>query len=88
MSNSTHGPADNHLQAPIPIPRVDLNSPRIIDLFSLHFLFTQCRSCDDTLENRFFQILSYSHAYVCIIYEKIKGQIALIPSLGKQNITS
>ena len=72
MSNSMHGPADNHMQGPMTIPHEDLNSPRIIDLFSLHVLFSQCRSCDDTLENRFFQILSYSHAYVCIIYEKIK----------------
>ena len=72
MSNSMHGPADNHVQGPIPIPHEDLNSLRIIDLFSLHVLFSQCRSGDDTLENRFFQILPYSHACVCIIHEKVK----------------
>ena len=33
-----------------------------IDLFSLYVLFSHDRSCDNTLENCFFQILSYSHA--------------------------
>ena len=42
-------------------------------------------SCDNTLykmnilENCFFQISSYSHAYVGIIYEKTKGQVPLGP---------
>ena len=66
MSNSMHGPADNRVQGPIPIPipREDLNSPRMIDLFSLHVLFSQCRSCDDILEKRFLQIcLIHMHMY-------------------------
>ena len=42
-----------------------------IDLFSLHVLFSQYRSCDNTLENCLFQIYSsYSCAYVRIIYEQ------------------
>ena len=40
-----------------------------IDLFSLYILFSQCRSCDVTLESCFFEIASYSRAYVRIIYE-------------------
>ena len=31
-----------------------------IDLFSLYILFSQCRSCDGTLESCFFEISSYS----------------------------
>ena len=33
----------------------------------------------------FLKMLSYSSAYVCIIYEKTKGQVPLGPLLGKQN---
>ena len=57
-----------------------------IDLFSLYSLFSQYRSCDNTLGNCFFQISSYSRAYVCIIYDKTKGQIPLGKQLGKQKI--
>ena len=57
-----------------------------IDLFSLYVLFSQYGSCDKTLENCFFQISFYSHAYVHIIYEKTKGQVPLWPLLRKQNI--
>ena len=58
-----------------------------IDLFSFYILFSQYRSCDDTLENCFFQTLSYSCTYQrIIIYEKKKEQIPLSPLLGKQNI--
>ena len=57
-----------------------------IDLFSLYVLFSQYRSSDNTLENCFFQISSYSRAYVRIIYEKTKSQVPLRPLLGKQNI--
>ena len=57
-----------------------------IDLFSLYILFSQYRSCDDTLEKCFFQTLSYSYAYQCTIYEKTKEQIPLSPLLEKQNI--
>ena len=39
-----------------------------------------------TLENCFFQISSYSPAYVRIIYEKMKGPVPLRPLLGKQNV--
>ena len=57
-----------------------------IDLFSLYILFSQYRSCDNTPENCFFQISSYSRAFVRIIYEKTKGQVPLEPLLGKQNM--
>ena len=40
----------------------------------------------NTLENCFFQIFSYSLAYVRIISEKTKGKIHVRPSMGKQNI--
>ena len=58
----------------------------VIDLFSLYVLFSQCRSFDDPLENRFFQILCYSRAYLRVMYEKTKGKAPLGPLLGKQNI--
>ena len=57
-----------------------------IDLFSLYILFSQNRSCDNTPENCFFQISSYSHAFVRIIYEKTKDQVPLDSLLGKQNM--
>ena len=57
-----------------------------IDLFSWYVLFYLCRSCDNTLENCFFQISFYSRAYLRIIYEKTKGPVPLGPLLGKQNI--
>ena len=53
---------------------------RTIDLFSLYVLFSQYRSCDNTLENSFFQISSYSRAYEPII------QFSLGPLLEKPNI--
>ena len=56
------------------------------DLLSLYVLFSQYMSCDNTLENCFFQILSNSRAYLRIIYEKTKGQVLLEPLLGKQKI--
>ena len=46
-----------------------------IELFSLYVLFFQWGSGDKTLENYFFQIWSYWHAYVPIIYEKTKTHI-------------
>ena len=50
-------------------------------------LFSQNRSFDNILENCFFQISSYSRAYVSwMIYKKTKGQIPLGPLLRKQNI--
>ena len=59
-----------------------------IDLFSLFILFSQCRSCNNTPENCFFQqILYYSRVYVRTIYQKTKGQAEpLRPLLGKQNV--
>ena len=52
-----------------------VDSPQLtIDLFSLYILFSQCRSCVVTLESCFFEISSYSRAYVRIIYEKTKGK--------------
>ena len=38
------------------------------------------------LGNSFFQISSYSCAYLRIIYEETMGQVPLGPLLGKQNI--
>ena len=52
----------------------------------MYVLFSQYRSCDNTLENCFFQISFYSLAYVRIIYEKTKVQVPLGPLLGKENI--
>ena len=43
------------------------------------------RSCDNTPENFFFQILPYSPAYVRIIFEEIRGQSLPRSSLGKQS---
>ena len=43
-------------------------------------------SCELSFEYCFIQISSYSRAYVRMIYENITGQIALRPSLRKQNI--
>ena len=50
------------------------------------FWFSHYRSCDDTLENCFFKTISYSRAYLSIIYEKTKRQVSLAPLLEKQNI--
>ena len=58
----------------------------LIHLFSLCVLFSQHSSCDNTLENCFFQLSFYSRSFVRIIYEKTKGQVPLGPLLGKQNI--
>ena len=55
----------------------------LIDLFSLYVLFSQYRSCDNTLENCSSQISSYSRAYLCVIYEKTNGQVPPGPLLGK-----
>ena len=41
-----------------------------ITLFSLYVLFSKFKSCDNTLENRFFQISDYSHVYLRLIYER------------------
>ena len=38
-----------------------------IDLFSLYILFSQYKSCDNTLENCFFQISFYSRVDVLVI---------------------
>ena len=57
-----------------------------IDLFMLYVLFFQHRSRDNIPENCFFEMSSYSRAYVRIIYEKTKGQVPLGPLLGEQNI--
>ena len=53
--------------------------------FSLYVLFSEYRSCDNTLGNRFFQISSYSDTYLRIIYEKTMSHVPL-RLLGKQNI--
>ena len=49
------------------------------------FCFPNNRSCDNTLENCFFQISSHSRAYLRINCEKT-GLSSLRPLLGKQNI--
>ena len=49
-------------------------------------MFSQYKSCDNSLENCFFQITFYSPAYLCGNYEEKKGQVPLGPLLGKQNI--
>ena len=54
-------------------------APLSIHLFSLYVLFSQCRSCDNTLENCFFQTSSYQRAYLRITYEKTKSQVPLGP---------
>ena len=54
-----------------------------IDLLSLYVLFSEYRSCDNTLE-KFLSISFYSWAYVRIIYEKTKGQVPLGPLLGNK----
>ena len=45
-------------------------------------------ACDNTLKNYliFFQASSFSRDYLCMIYEKTKGQVPVGPLLGKQNI--
>ena len=63
------------------------DNPVGIDLFSLYVLFSQYRSRDNTLGNRFFQISSYSLAYLRIIYEKTMGQVLLGPAIGKTQHT-
>ena len=57
-----------------------------IYLFMLYVLFSQYRSCDNTLGNCFFQITPYSRAYLRIIYEETKGQVPLGPLMRKQNL--
>ena len=52
----------------------------------LYVLFSQYRSCDNTLGNCFFQITPYSRAYLRIIYEETKGQVPLGPLMRKQNL--
>ena len=56
-----------------PVPLFCILLMRTIDLFSLLVLFSKYRSCVNTLENCFFQILSYSTANVSKIYDKTKG---------------
>ena len=46
----------------------------------------QNRSCDNTLENCFFQISDHSSAYVHIFYKKTNDQVSLGPQYGVQNI--
>ena len=53
----------------------------------LYVLFYQCRSCDSILGYCFFQILSYSSAYVRINYEKTKGQNFPGTFIGKTKYT-
>ena len=44
----------------------------LIDLFSLYVLFSKYRSCDNSLENCFFQISSCSRAYVRTKRQSVK----------------
>ena len=66
-------------------PRTYTKNNVVIDIFSLAVLISQYRSCDNTLQNSFFQILSNSRAYLHITYEKTNSQDLLGPLLGKQN---
>ena len=59
-------------------------SCKAIDLFGLCILFSQYRSCDNSLENCFFQFSSYSRAYLRVIYEKTKIQVRLGPLSGNK----
>ena len=61
-------------------------SCRSIDLINLNVLFSQYKSRDNTLGDRFFQISSYSRAHLRIHCEKTMGQVPLGPLLGKQNV--
>ena len=54
-----------------------------IDLFSMYFLFSKCRSFDNTQRTLSFEFSSYSCAY-----EKTKGQIPLRPNLHRENSKS
>ena len=68
------------------IHQKDEEGVRAIDFFSLYVLFSQHRSCDNTLENCFFLIKSYSRRNYAQSYEETKGQVPLGPLFGKQNI--
>ena len=58
---------------------------KLIRPFSLYVLFSQCRSCDNNLEDCFFQIFPHSRAYVSIIMKTTKGEIP--PELHWENKT-
>ena len=58
---------------------------RLIHPFSLYVSFSECRSCYNILEDRFFQISPHSRAYVSIIMKKTKGEIP--PELHRENKT-
>ena len=61
------------------------STQKLIDLFSLFVLFPQHRSPENPLGNCFFfQISSYSRAYLRIIYEKTMGQVSLGPLLDNK----
>ena len=56
-----------------------------IDPLNCMFLFSQCRSCNNTQEDCFFfQIFFLFPPYASIIFEKTTGRLSLRPSLGKQ----
>ena len=62
-----------------------------MDLFSLYVLFSHFRPRDVTLGNSFFQMWSYTHAHVCITYEKKKQKKNSLRNItwsemGKQNV--
>ena len=53
---------------------VDKYSERPNDPFSLYVLFCHCRLCDESPENRFFQMSRYPRAYAGTTNEKTKGK--------------
>ena len=58
-----------------------------IDPLICMFLFSQCRSCNNTQEDCFFfQFVFLFAAYASIIVEKTTGRLFLRPSLGGQTI--
>ena len=58
---------------------------KLIHPFSLYVLFSQCRSCDNNLEDCFLPISSRSRAHASIIMKKTKGEIP--PELHRENKT-
>ena len=60
---------------------------KLIRPFSLYVLFSQCRSCDNNLEDCVFQIFPHSRAYVSIIMKKTKGEIPPELHWGKKRIS-
>ena len=57
----------------------------VIDLFGLVGFFSQCKPCDNTVENCFFQILSYPRTYRGIEWYKLRDPSFKIRDCQTQN---